>query len=432
MQITLQTPATRRAAMAAEVILFLLVAAWIIKAGVADTIAKGSTVRLLALAIRLAPRNADYHLRLGRLHQYSVADINAEQALTQLRRAAELNPYDPQAWLDLAGALEFQGRVEEAETCLLFADGLAPRLPAYQWTIGNFFLLHGNVQEAFRHFRAVLAGTARFDGILFDTAWKAAGNGQQILEQLIPRRTETEFSYLNYLVSHRQEAAAQQVWKRILQAPQSFAPAAAATYLDSLINTHHPAEAYQVWQDLLSRGIIHPIYRPADQNLTINGNFEEELLNMGFDWRVAPLAGVYAGLDTTTFHSPSHALFIHFPGKGNLDYRHCYQWVRVEPGRAYRLQGVMKTEGITTDSGPRLEVRDPYDPSALDKFSEDLEGTHPGWTTRTIDFTTGPQTELIMVIIRRLPSRKLDNQIAGKVWVDDVRMTPEKPDKVLP
>jgi hypothetical protein len=140
------------------------------------------------------------------------------------------------------------------------------------------------------------------------------------------------------------------------------------------------------------------------------------------------VAGIYTGLDTSTFHSPSHALYIHFPGKENYDYRNFYQWVKVKPGRAYQLQAMMKTEGITTDSGPRLEVRDLYDPSALDKFSDDLEGTHLGWTTLSIDFTTGPKTELIVVAICRLPSRKLDNQVAGKVWVDDVSLIAEKPE----
>ena len=432
MQIILPTQGARRAAMVGELLLFLLAAAWIIKTAVADTVAKEPTVQMLQLAIKLAPRNSDYHLRLGRLYQYSAADIDPDQALTQLQAAARLNPYHPQVWLDLAAALEFRGRIQEAEACLRFADVLAPQLPAYQWTIGNFFLLHGNLDEAFPHFRAVLAGTSRFDGILFDTAWKAAGNAQQILQQLIPRRNETEFSYLNYLISHRLDLPAQEVWQRIAKSPESFPPTAAAPYLDSLIATHHPTEAYQVWSDLLRRGTIRPTYQPTGLNLLINGNFEEELLNMGFDWRNTAVADIYAGLDTTTFHSPSHALFIHFPGKENYDYRHFYQWVKVEPGRAYRLQAMMKTEGITTDSGPRLEVRDFYDPSALDKFSDDLEGTHFGWTMLSVDFTTGPKTELIVVAICRLPSRKLDNQIAGKVWVDDVSLITEKPGKVSP
>jgi hypothetical protein len=84
----------------------------------------------------------------------------------------------------------------------------------------------------------------------------------------------------------------------------------------------------------------------------------------------------------------------------------------------------MRTEGITTDSGPRLEVRDPYDAGALDQFTEDLVGTTSGWTPVSLDFRAGPKTELIVVGVARPPSRKLDNLIVGKVWLDDVQLTP--------
>jgi len=84
----------------------------------------------------------------------------------------------------------------------------------------------------------------------------------------------------------------------------------------------------------------------------------------------------------------------------------------------------MKTEDITTDSGPRLEVYDPYNVAALDKLTDDLTGTSDGWTSLLLDFATGPKTELIVVKLVRLPSKKFDNLISGKVWLDDVRLTP--------
>ncbi len=84
----------------------------------------------------------------------------------------------------------------------------------------------------------------------------------------------------------------------------------------------------------------------------------------------------------------------------------------------------MKTDGITTDSGPHLEVHDVYDAAALDKGTENFTGTTPSWTPVSVDFKTGPKTELIIVALARLPSRKLDNQIAGKVWLDDARLIP--------
>ena len=83
----------------------------------------------------------------------------------------------------------------------------------------------------------------------------------------------------------------------------------------------------------------------------------------------------------------------------------------------------MRTEGITTDSGPRFEILDPADPSSLREISDDLVGTWR-WQAVNIDFRTGPATEMILLRVVRRPSRKLDNLISGKVWVDDVSITP--------
>jgi len=117
-------------------------------------------------------------------------------------------------------------------------------------------------------------------------------------------------------------------------------------------------------------------------------------------------------------------LMVQFSGKDNLDYRHVFQYVKVSPGHAYHLQALMKTEGITTDSGPRLEVYDAYNSHVLDKMTDDLIGTSDAWTTLFLDFVTGPKTELLVVRLARLPSKKLDNLITGRVWLDDVRLTP--------
>src|SRR5208337_3881603 len=99
------------------------------------------------------------------------------------------------------------------------------------------------------------------------------------------------------------------------------------------------------------------------------------MLNFGFAWRIVPMEGVYAGLDTSNYHSPSHALLVQFSGNQNVFYGHVLQYRMVSPGQAYRLHAFMKTEGITTDSGPRLQVYDAYSFAALDKSTEDLTGT---------------------------------------------------------
>jgi tetratricopeptide (TPR) repeat protein len=425
MQIILKNEALRRALMLLEAIVFLVLTIWISKAYLADLVGRKLERRNLELAAKLEPGNSDYQLQLGRLFEYNVPDIDPNRALEHLSRATRLNPRNAQTWLDLGAALEFQGRTGEAEACLGRVDFLAPNIPAYQWAIGNFLLLHGNVAEAFRHFKVVLAGTSQYNQALFNTAWKASGDANQILEQLIPQDVSTEFVYLYYLLNEKRYPEAASVWKRIAASSQPFPPAQAARYIDALIGARQPEQAYQVWSELRNKGLIRATYQETDQNLIINGNFEEEVMNMGFDWRIGigGLEGVYVGLDQTNFHSPSHALFIQFGGKQNVYFNRVMQYVRVKPRHAYRLRGFVKTERITTDSGPRLQVWDAYDQSLLNQPSESLVGSTSGWQTVTLDFTTAAKTELIAVGVLRLPSRKFDNLIAGKVWVDDLTLS---------
>ena len=424
MQIAIRTKLAKSLLVSAEAAIFLVLIGWVGKGYFADALARRPTVNNLERAVKIDPGNADYHIQLGRLYEYSPLDVQLEKAEDHFRRATYADSYDPQTWLELAAALEFQGRMGEAGACLRRVHVLAPNLPAYQWPIANFYLLQGNIDEAFRHFRVVLAGTARYDSNVFGLAWKATDDGGKILQELIPEEGTTEFSYLNFLVSRGRLNEAQALWKRIATGREAFSPNQSSPYIDNLIAARRVDEAYQVWTDLQKKGLIRYSSLPSEQNLISNGDFEDELLNMGFTWRIAPVEGVYTGLDTSTYHSPSHALFVQFPGKQNLQYQHVYQYVKVSPGQSYRLQAFMKTEGITTDSGPRLEVSDAYNAAALDKFTDDLTGSSDGWSSLLLDFSTGPKTELIVVRLSRLPSKKLDNLISGKVWLDDVRLTP--------
>jgi tetratricopeptide (TPR) repeat protein len=423
-ELAIKNHIVRRLLVVLELVIFLAAAGWVAKTCVASALAKNPTVENLELAAKLDPNNSEYHLKLGRLYEYSIADFHPQKALEHLRRAAELNPYDPDPWLEMGLAMQLQGKFTEAEMLLRRADSLAPNIPAYQWRLANFFLLPGNIDEAFRHFRVVLAGTREYDQIVFRTAWKGTDNAEKILNELIPPSIPTEIDYLYYLLFQERFTEAQAVWKRIASSSEKFNPKQIAGYIDALIRNRRPEEAYQIWLDLGRKGLLRIPIQGTGGNLVRNGDFEGELINMGFDWHITPIEGVYAGLDTTTYHSPSHALRVQFSGKQNVDYMWVGQYVKVAPGRSYHLQAFLKTEGITTDSGLRLEVVDVYNPLALDLATENMTGSSDGWTSVGLDFKTGPKTELLLVRLRRWPSQRIDNLISGSVWLDDVQLTP--------
>ncbi|MBZ5565368.1 MAG: tetratricopeptide repeat protein [Acidobacteriia bacterium] len=423
MRLEIKSVWARWVVIALGIVVCLAAVAWIAKTYAAHGLSQKTTLKNLQLAVRLDPGNSEFHWQLGRLYQYNPTDVQPEEAIAEFRRAIQLSPYDPRPWMDLGAALEFQGKLTEAGQCLQRADALVPNLPSYQWPIANFYLLQGDVDEAFRHFKKVLAGTPNYDQIVFSTAWKASGDAHQILEDLIPHNVTTEFSYLSFLLTQKRFTEAEGVWDRLMNGSEKFTAQQSAGYLDALLAARRPADAYRVWMDLAKKGLVNSSASGQDQNLLNNGDFEDELLNLGFGWRIIATPDVYAGVDQGTFRSPNHSLLVQFGGNQNLYYRQAFQYVKVTPDQSYHLEGFVKTDSITTDSGPRLEVYDPYDPAALDKFSEDLTGSTPTWTPLTIVFKTGPRTELIVVALARVPTRKLDNQFTGKVWLDDVRLT---------
>jgi hypothetical protein len=107
----------------------------------------------------------------------------------------------------------------------------------------------------------------------------------------------------------------------------------------------------------------------------------------------------------------------------NVSYQHLWQWVLVTPATRYRFHGFLRIDHISTDSGMRFEITDPRRPNGLDVLTTNETGTQP-WTMEEAEFTTGPQTRLIRIALRRVPSARFDNKISGAVWVDDVAILP--------
>jgi hypothetical protein len=81
----------------------------------------------------------------------------------------------------------------------------------------------------------------------------------------------------------------------------------------------------------------------------------------------------------------------------------------------------MRAEGITTDSGPRLQVCDAYNVGNIFLSTRNLVGSSD-WLEEHGDFTTNADTQLLVVRVARPASNKLDNRIAGTVWIEGVSL----------
>ncbi|MEJ2009779.1 MAG: hypothetical protein P8Z30_16765, partial [Acidobacteriota bacterium] len=114
MRISIESRTAQRTLMVLLLVGFVLATVWIARAYFADRAGHTLSVESLERASRLNPGDATYHVQLGRLYQYSVTNPRPKMAIRQFQEAVKASPYDPQAWINLAAAYEFQGDTSKA------------------------------------------------------------------------------------------------------------------------------------------------------------------------------------------------------------------------------------------------------------------------------------------------------------------------------
>ena len=105
--------------------------------------------------------SAEAHTRLARL--LVEADVDLAQAETHGRRAVDLAPDDPAAQAALGGALQKNGRLDEAAAALRRAVELAPRDPHTRYALGVVQMQRGRRSEARSELQRALQLDPTFD-----------------------------------------------------------------------------------------------------------------------------------------------------------------------------------------------------------------------------------------------------------------------------
>src|SRR2546429_9604981 len=371
-------------------------------------------------AIQWDGDNAQYYDAQGTLTHFYAVSPNLDESVRLFERATRLSAYDAHYWSDLGAAYDWAGKTNDAVSAFRRALRLFPNSPEINWRFANFACRSLSIPEAMGALQVVLAENSPSQREVFRLAASATRDDRAILEML-PPQTSVFFDYLSFAMEAGNVPASEQAWLRLLQLKLPFDLRQAFPYLDALIQHREPDRLAAAWSALAERfpEQIGPLM--TKPNLVANGSFERDLLNGGMDWRVVPVEGAVAGLDSRGAFEGSRALRIAFNGKRNLDYGHVFQYVSVQPNTRYRFSGAMRVSGITTDSGPRFQVFDAFNIQDLFLSTEHAVGTSD-WSSQQLEFKTKANTRLLMVRVARPPSEKLDNQIGGTVWIDQVSL----------
>jgi hypothetical protein len=368
----------------------------------------------LQKAIRLEPANAEYRELLGRNLALSAA--NLDEAIANYRSAVHLNPYDARSWLDLAGAYQVAGRTNEQAESVDHAVEADPNTPHVAWEAANFFLIQGDREKALRYFGVVMANDPQLVDAALQICWRATGDANQIMTQVLPQRPELYLSFLHLLTAKQEVGAAENVWEHLIALNQEFSPKLAFPYFRLLLAKQEVAAAQTAWQQAAGVNRSLQAYLPSRQNLVVNGGFEEDILNGGFDWWYQSNPHAAVAIDTSEFSGGTRSLSITFDGQ-SADDPGIVQFIPVKPNTQYEFNAQYRSEELDTASGPRFSIADAYTGTSY-VLTDDILGTNP-WHPEQAQFHTGANTKLVLLKIVREPANPL---IRGKLWIDELKL----------
>jgi tetratricopeptide (TPR) repeat protein len=414
MQIELQSPLRRFGFVGACLIVIGLYLPFAGRAYLAAHLAAKADLADIQRATRLEPSNAEYPALLGRYFALSGASLDG--AISDFRTAVHLNPYESRYWLDLASAYHVAGRIDEQAQSVEQAVEADPTTPNVAWAAANIFLVQGNVGKALPYFRTVLGNDPDAVDWTLQICWRATGDANQIFDQALPRRTDLYLSFLRLLVTKQEVVPAENAWDHLIGLRQPFPPKLAFPYFQLLIAKQEVAAAKTAWQQLAQVDEEIQPYLPSRENLIVNGGFEENLLNGGFDWWYESNPHAALAIDTDLFYGGTRSLSVTFDGR-NAPEAGIAQFIPVKPDTDYEFSAESKTQDIDSASGPRFAIADAYTDFSY-VLTDDLLGTNP-WHKQHARFHTGPTTNLLFLKVIRQPAAPL---IRGKLWIDDVRL----------
>jgi hypothetical protein len=131
-------------------------------------------------------------------------------------------------------------------------------------------------------------------------------------------------------------------------------------------------------------------------------------------WAVRPLDGVAVHLDGDP---QDPVVEVRFTKLQNVHFAHLSRDFAVTPGRRYELEAQVRTTDLTSSEGVRLLVASPRGTVIESRpFRRSSD-----WTQVRLHFRAGADQVLRLSVVR-YRSNRLDNEIAGRVFVKEVRV----------
>ncbi len=368
-------------------------------------------------AVQLEPQDADYWSRLG--HWHLLIDQDSVAALNAYKQSIRQNPNSADSYLEVARLSLIANDHAQLTQALENALRVDPTTPSVNWEAANLYLAVNEVDRALPLFRAASAASPEYSSPAMTLCWRATHNVDQMVALAMPRDPAVYSEFLRYLVLRRETQAADELWSRLIDLRKPTPAKASFLYLDSLIEQHRVSDAVRAWRQLATIDTEINSYLPENGNLVVNSGFKQEILNGGFDWRIAERDKVSLEVAAAADgNSGGHSLEITFDSV-NTDTAGILQLIPVEPDSSYSLSFFYKAVELEGAHGMSVVIRDAFTGNTL-LATDEILGSTP-WQKISQTFTTAPSTSLVSFELKR-PGGTL---VRGKLLIDDVRLVKE-------
>jgi pentatricopeptide repeat protein len=416
MTIAIRSPARKTILLATCLTLTTVYIGFVVRGFVADHFSQKLDLASLQTAAKLEPENAYYQYRLG--NYFLQAQQSPMTAISFFKSATALNPYDARYWLELARSYRRLNDRDHQKDALQHATTADPSNPEVAWDAANFYWSMGETDEALREFRIVLENDSYLPPPALEACWRIKPDVKALLQNVVPRNADTYSTLLDFLLSKNEADAAATVWNQMVELHRHVDRRYVFEYVRYLISGGQVGQALRVWGQSADLCDLSK-YQPSPENRVVNGDFSWPVLNGGFDWTYEKLADVSLALDPTESHAGHRSLSIVFDSHGIED-AGIRQLIPVEPDTKYEFSAYFKSQALEGAGGPRFVLEDQF--TGTNYFASDDLKDADEWKQVEGTFSTGTQTKLLVLRIQRVPA---GNAIRGKLWIADMRLTPQ-------
>jgi hypothetical protein len=310
------------------------------------------------------------------------------------------------AWLKLAEAEATMGHTEKSRDILRFTAVLTNGVFRWKWPQILLARDLGMDEILYRNTNYLLSRRTLTQDALQLLHIHFGGDVAAAITVLDPGNLAL---YLDWLMRWGMTENSLVVWQKIRENEKPDAELG-LKYAHFLLGEKRVAESISVWQEYLSL-----------DGMT-NAGFENEITQRGFDWRHWGDKDDNWTIERLNreIYEGKYALRISFAGRQNISFQNIYQIVPVIPLERLRLSYAWKSDGITTDQGPFIEIVG-YDQNGFSQSGPTITGTH-AWREEAIEFQVPAGCRAVVVRVRRRSSHRFDSKIKGSFWLDNFRL----------